>query len=397
MVQPQPDMRSRGLLSLPGRGIPTTPVAMTTMTDVSLPSRVAGPDEAVGYDELGLAARNHGMPLELMRHDLTPLGGHYLLTHYDIPAVEPGTFRLEVTGSVRTPLTLSLADLQGRPTVTVPVTLECAGNGRARLRPRPVSQPWLHEAVGTMAWTGTPLAGVLRDAGLLDEAVEVVFTGADHGVERGTEQDYARSLTLDQALDESVMLAWAGNGVDLLPQHGAPLRLVVPGWYGMASVKWLRSVEVVTTPFDGPQMRAYRLRQHPEEVGVPLTRIAPRALVVPPGYPDFMSRTRVLPTGSHLLTGRAWSGHGPVTEVEVTVDGGDSWRRAALDPPVGTYAWRGWNLPWEADRPGRHVVSARAVDATGRSQPTEPAEQPWNRGGFANTALQRVDVLVVES
>ncbi len=368
---------------------------MTTVTDVSLPSRVAEPDEGVGYDELGLAARNHGMPLELMRHDLTPLGAHYLLTHYDIPHVDPGSFRLEVGGAVSTPLSLSLDDLRARDTVTVPVTLECAGNGRAKLRPRPVSQPWLHEAVGTMAWTGTPLAALLRDAGLQDGAVDVIFTGADHGVERGTEQDYARSLTVDQALAGSVLLAWAGNGHDLLPQHGAPLRLVVPGWYGMASVKWLRSIEVVTTSFDGPQMRAYRLRQEADEDGVALSLIAPRALVLPPGYPDFLSRSRLVTAGIVLLEGRAWSGHGAVTEVEVTVDGGTTWRGAELDPPVGPYAWRRWSLRWEADTPGRHVVSARAVDASGRAQPTSLGDQPWNRGGFANSELQRLDVLVV--
>ncbi len=367
---------------------------MTDVSEVSLPSRVAGADEGVGLDEVGLAARNHGMPLELMRHDLTPLGAHYLLTHYDVPAVDGEAFRLDVDGAVTTPLSLDLADLRSRENVTVPVTLECAGNGRARLQPRPVSQPWLHEAVGTMAWTGTPLAGVLAEAGLGDDAVDVVFTGADHGVERGVEQDYARSLTVQQAQDPAVLLAWAGNGHDLLPQHGAPLRLVVPGWYGMASVKWLRRIEVVTTTFDGPQMRAYRLRQDADDEGEPLTRIAPRALMAPPGFPDFMSRRRVVPAGAHLLEGRAWSGHGPVTDVQVTVDGAASWQPAALDEPVGRHAWRRWSLAWEAS-PGRHLLSVRAVDATGRAQPTTLDESPWNRGGFANSSLQQVDVLVV--
>jgi DMSO/TMAO reductase YedYZ molybdopterin-dependent catalytic subunit len=368
---------------------------MTSLSDVSQPSRVAAEGEAVGLDELGLAARNHGMPLELMRHDLTPLGAHYLLTHYDIPYVDPRAFRLELGGAVSEPLSLDLAELKSRPTVTVPVTMECAGNGRARFQPRPVSQPWLHEAVGTMAWTGTPLGPLLREAGLAADAVEVVFTGADHGVERGVEQDYQRSLPVPLALDGDVLLAWAANDADLPPQHGAPLRLVVPGWYGMASVKWLHRVEAVTTPFDGYQMRAYRLRQSPEEPGEALRRIAPRALVVPPGFPDFMSRTRVLRPGRHLLEGRAWSGHGPVTSVDVTVDGGETWAAAELHPPVGTWAWRRWTLPWEVREPGRYVVSARAADATGRAQPTGLAEQLWNRGGFANSGLQRVDVAVV--
>ncbi len=156
---------------------------MTQLSDVSLPSRVAAEDEGVGFDELGLAARNHGMPLELMRHDVTPLGAHYLLTHYDIPYAEAASWRLEVGGLVRTPLSLSLDDLRRRPTVTRAVTMECAGNGRARLAPRPISQPWLHEAVGTMAWTGTPFGPLLRRGGSPRRGVDVVFTGADHGVE----------------------------------------------------------------------------------------------------------------------------------------------------------------------------------------------------------------------
>jgi DMSO/TMAO reductase YedYZ molybdopterin-dependent catalytic subunit len=366
--------------------------APTDLGDVSLPSRVADEDEGIGLDELGLAARNAGLPLELMRHDVTPLGAHYLLTHYDIPAGDPADWRVEVTGLVERPMSLTLADLRDRPVVTRTVTMECAGNGRARLLPRPVSQPWLNEAVGTMTWTGTPLAPLLAEAGVADGAVDVVFTGADHGVERGEEQDYARSLGVEEAVTGDAFLAWGCNGVDLPPQHGFPVRLVVPGWYGMASVKWLRRIEAVAAPFEGYQMRAYRLRADADDPGEPLTRIAPRALVIPPGFPDFMSRRRVLRVGSHLLQGRAWSGWGEVVSVEVTVDDGQHWEPADLDPPVDRWAWRRWSLPWEVTEPGHHVVRARATDETGRSQ---SLDQAWNRGGFANTTPQRVEVAVV--
>ena len=369
----------------------TTETTSTALSELSRPGRVADEGEGVGLDEIGLAARNHGMPLELMAHDVTPLGAHYLLTHYDIPLADAATWTLEVGGLVRSPLSLSLPDLQGRPEVSRTVTMECAGNGRARLSPRPVSQPWLHEAVGTMTWTGTPLAGVLADAGVADGAVDVVFTGADHGVEKGVEQDYQRSLSVADATDPEVLLVWACNGVDLPPQHGYPLRLLVPGWYGMASVKWLRSVEVVDHRFDGYQMRAYSLRQSPEEVGERLTRIAPRALVQPPGFPDFLSRRRVVRPGPQVLTGRAWSGWDEVVSVEVSVDDGATWVAAELGAQPDPRAWRSWSLPWTAEE-GLHVVSARAIDATGRTQPSRPA---WNRGGFANTAPQALEVLVV--
>src|SRR5262245_50333644 len=148
-------------------------------------------------EELQLAARNKGMPLEGLRYDVTPVGMHYLLVHFDIPAVDAVTWRLRIVGSVRRPLELGLDELRKRPRVTMPVTLECAGNGRARLIPRPISQPWLNEAVGTAEWTGTPLAPLLEEAGLLPETVELVFTGADHGIEKGYEHDYARSLSVE--------------------------------------------------------------------------------------------------------------------------------------------------------------------------------------------------------
>ncbi len=369
----------------------TTEVPRPDLAEISPPSRVAEEGEGIGLDEAGLAARNHGMPLELLRHDVTPIGAHYLLTHYDIPAGDGASWQLAVGGLVERPMSLSMADLRSRPEVSRTVTLECAGNGRARMTPRPVSQPWLHEAVGTMTWTGTPLAAVLADAGPLDGAVDVVFTGADHGVEKGTEQDYQRSLSLLEATDPEVLLVWACNGIDLPPQHGYPLRLLVPGWYGMASVKWLRSVEVVDERFDGYQMRAYSLRQKPHEVGERLTRIAPRALVQPPGFPDYLSRRRVVRVGDHVLRGRAWSGWGAVTSVEVTLDGGRSWQAAELGPQPDPRAWLAWSLPWTAVA-GRYVIGARATDATGR---TQSATQSWNRGGFANTTPQELDVLVL--
>ncbi|MFF7177690.1 molybdopterin-dependent oxidoreductase [Streptomyces sp. NPDC008121] len=360
----------------------------SSLRDVSAPGRVADAGEGIGADELALAARNHGLPLEALRYDVTPAGLHYVLVHYDIPEADGEAWRLSVGGSVRTPLDLDLAALRALPAVTRRVTMECAGNGRARLAPRPVSQPWLVEAVGTADWTGTPLRSVLDAAGVGSGAVEAVFTGADHGVERGVEQDYQRALALPVA--EDVLLAYAMNGAPLPPQHGYPLRLVVPGWYGMAHVKWLRDITLVDRPFTGFQQTvAYRYRQAPGEPGVPVDRIAPRALLVPPGFPDFMSRTRVVRAGPVRLEGRAWSGHGPVTEVLFSADDGRTWTPTDLAPPdAHPGAWQSWHTEWTA-APGRHVLTARATDASGRTQPLEP---PWNRGGFGNNAIQRVRV-----
>lgn len=365
---------------------------MITAAQLSVPARVAEPDEGITLDELGLAARNHAMPLEALRYDVTPVGLHYLLVHYDIPYLDEADFQLTINGRVGRPLTLDLAALRALPAVTRRVTLECAGNGRALLAPRPISQPWLVEAVGTAEWTGTPLAPLLRQAGPDPDAVDVVFTGADHGVERGVEQDYQRGLPVAEALREEALLVYEMNGTPLPPQHGAPLRLVIPGWYGMAQVKWLREITVTNEAFTGFQNTvAYRLRHDPEEAGEPVTRIEPRALIQPPGFPDFMSRMRFLRPGPVLLEGRAWSGFAPVSRVEVSTDGGATWGDATLERG-DAWAWQRWCYDW-APNPGRYVLSARATDATGRTQPIQP---PWNRGGFANNLVQRVDVTVLD-
>lgn len=349
-------------------------------------------DEGISAEELGLAARNHGMPLEALRYDLTPIGLHYLLTHYDIPAVDPDRYVLEVDGAVREPLRLTLEDLQSRRQRTETVTLECAGNGRARIWPRPVSQPWLYEAVGTAAWSGVSVADLLDDAGVSDGAVEVVFTGIDRGVEGGVAQAYQRSLTLEEARRPEVILAHHMNGSPLLPQHGAPLRLVVPGWYGMASVKWLARLTVVIEPFAGfQQARAYRIRQTEEEEGRPVTRIQPRSLIQPPGVPEFLTRARLVEAGPVDLTGRAWSGYGPISQVDVSTDGGRTWADADCDEPTGRYGWCAWRWTWVAE-PGKHMLCSRATDATGRSQ---PLQADWNVGGYEINAVQQVPVQVV--
>jgi DMSO/TMAO reductase YedYZ molybdopterin-dependent catalytic subunit len=345
---------------------------------------------AFSHEELQLAARNHGMPLEALRYDVTPVGLHYLLIHFDIPEVGPD-WRLEVGGLVERPLSLGLDDIRARKPVTARVTMECAGNGRSRLEPRVVSQPWVLEAVGTGEWTGVPLAPLLAEAGVADDAVELAFEGLDRGIDGGREELYGRSLTLEQAHDAGVMLAYELNGAPLPPQHGYPLRLVVPGWYGMTSVKWLRRITAVAEPFSGHQQAgAYRWRTHEDDEGTPVTRMAPRSLIAPPGIPDFMSRERRVRRGEEvLLEGRAWSGWAPIASVSVSTDAGESWHEAALDPPDGPYAWRRWTHPWTPERAGRTELRCRAADEAGNSQPDAPV---WNVGGYGNNAVHRVVV-----
>ena len=347
----------------------------------------------ISREELQLAARNHGLPLEALRWDVTPIGLHYLLTHYDIPVVDLTTWRLEIGGAVSRSLTLTMDEIRERPAHEVVATMECAGNGRVHVEPHVVSQPWLLEAVGTARWRGVRLADLLGEAGVGAGVVEVLFTGLDRGVEGEEEQSYARSIPLAEALRDDVIVAYEMNGVPLPPQHGFPLRLLVPGWYGMTSVKWLGRIEALESPFAGYQQRhSYRLRQAEEDVGEPLSRIRVRALLVPPGIPDFATRVRTVEAGAHVLEGRAWSGQAPVTSVEVSDDGGATWGTADLEPAdLGDWTWRRFTYTWHA-RPGVTELCCRASDEAGNTQPLEPG---WNLGGYANNAVQRVSLTVV--
>ncbi len=347
-------------------------------------------DEDISLDELQLAARNHGLPLEALRWPVTPVGLHYLLVHYDIPLTD-ASWRLTVDGLVGVPVVLTIDEVRALPPHEVVATMECAGNGRARLAPRPISQPWLQEAVGTGRWRGARVRDVLELAAPGAGATEAVFTALDRGVEGGEEQAFQRSLPLDLAHDPNVLLAYELNGEPLPPQHGHPLRLLVPGWYGMTNVKWLERITLTDEPFAGyQQARGYRVRLTEDDDGIPLQRMLPRSLMVPPGIPEFMTRERTVDVGTVPVEGRAWSGHGAIEAVDVSTDDGATWSPARVEPPeLGRFAWQRWTFDWQATV-GEHVLACRARDDAGNTQPLEPT---WNVGGYANNAVQRVRVV----
>ena len=347
--------------------------------------------QGVTRHELGQAARNHGMQLEGLRYDVTPIGMHYLVIHWDIPAADEAAWSVDVDGLVDRPFTLTMDDIRSRPAVTRPVTMECAGNGRVLMPPRAESQPWLLEAVGNAEWTGTPLPPILEEAGVRPEAVELVFTGADHGIQGDVEQDYQWAFSPTDIVRDDVLLAYEVNGQPLPPQHGYPVRLLVPDWYGMCSVKWLTRITAVAEPFDGFQLSAYQRRQEQDGPGVRVTRKAVRALMLPPGFSDFPARQRFVDAGQCELIGRAWSGWGHIDRVEVSDNGGETWADAELGPkPESPSSWRSWSFDWDA-RPGERELLVRATDDAGNVQPDDP---PWNYGGFMNNTPHRVRVIV---
>lgn len=365
---------------------------MDTGHDPRLLDRPQTRSERFTRDELNSAGRNHAFYLEMLALDTTPAGAHYVVLHFDIPLIDAGGWRLEIGGLVPRPMTLTLDELKRRPRIEAPVTLECAGNGRALMKPRAVTMPWFVEGVSTAMWTGISLRELLAEAGVDDvRGRHVVFTGRDRGITKGLDHQYERALPLDEALRPEVLLAYEMGHKALPPQHGFPLRLVVPGWYGMASVKWLERITVTDREFDGYHQRySYRNTRRPEQPGLPVTRINVRSLFVPPGFAEGDSRRRYAKPGPHRLVGRAWSGVAPVTAVEFSSNGGRTWQDAELQPGPAPYAWQRWVTTWDA-RPGTHVLCSRASDACGNSQPLQPS---WNLQGMGNNVVYRVEVIV---
>jgi DMSO/TMAO reductase YedYZ molybdopterin-dependent catalytic subunit len=340
-------------------------------------------------EELILAARNRGMPLEALRFDVTPPGLHYLLAHFDIPYLDQRTWRLRVYGQVQNSFEIGLPELMAVPARTCRVTMECAGNGRGQLSPRYPSVPWMEEGVSTAEWTGVPLRELLQRAGLAHNATELVFRGADRGIQGGIEHEFARSLAPAEAMREDVLIAYAMNGAPLPPQHGAPVRLVVPRWYGMASVKWLSSIEAIDHAFDGyQQARSYHFQRSAEARGEPCTLVRVNSLMVPPGMREFYSGERIVDRGRVPITGRAWSGSGAIARVELAVD--QEWVDAKVDEQTSPASWQSWHTTWDAS-PGEHELACRATDVAGNRQPLDP---PWDLSGFGNNGVQRIRVTV---
>ena len=356
------------------------------------PDRPPPSADLVSYEETVLAFRCHGFHSEFLDRPITPLGSHYLLIHFDVPQLTAPGYAITIGGRVANPTTLSLEQIKQRPAVTQPTILECAGTGRSFGHPRAIYVPWFSEAIGVYEYTGTPLRPILEQAGLLDDATEVVFTGWDEGIDLGTRHAFERALPIDEAMKPEVLLAWEANGQPLPPAHGFPLRLVVPTWYGMASVKWLKSITVIDHTFQGEeQKQVYRGAFGSSDSGRPIQKKAVRSATMPPGVPDAISRHRFVAPGTTVLEGKAWSGEGRIVRVEVSTDDRRTWRPATLHAPVSQFAWTPWTFTWDVRRRGEYVISSRATDSAGNIQPLRPF---WNVQGMAQNGVERIGVTV---
>jgi DMSO/TMAO reductase YedYZ molybdopterin-dependent catalytic subunit len=324
-------------------------------------------------------------PPEMLGGRVTPTAQFYRRCHFPVPVVDPAAWRLEVGGLVDRPLSLSLHELTQLPAETMVVTLECAGNDRARMQPPAAGVQWGPGAVSTAEWTGPRLQEILQRAGIQAGAQEVIFRGADRGPVEQTEGEvrFERSLPVAAALGSEALLAYAMNGRPLPARHGYPLRLVVPGWYGMASVKWLTEIRVTGEPFRGFfQDQHYVYERGGAREPVQLQRV--RALITRPGPGQELAR------GALTVRGVAWSGAAPIERVEVSVAGGP-WQKARLTGTQETYGWQQWEFLACGLGPGEVTIRARASDLVGRDQPEHPE---WNRLGYGANFIHQVGVTI---
>jgi DMSO/TMAO reductase YedYZ molybdopterin-dependent catalytic subunit len=327
---------------------------------------------------------------ELVGGVVMPNARFYMRNNSPMPNLDAASFRLAVAGLVERSQSFTIRDLRNLRSKTLVVTLECAGNGRALFEPPAEGEKWGLGAVSTAEWTGVPLVEILDRAGVRQEAKDVLFRGADSGAVAGGSESvrFERSLPIEDARDSDVLVAYAMNGEPLPVEHGYPLRLIVPRWYAVASVKWLAEIELIDRAFTGHyQGDKYRYEWEREGriVSEPVTLQRVRALITePPPHAEVRA-------GDLAIRGVAWSGAAPIARVEVSVNGGD-WQEARLVSERNRYSWQWWELMTRVEKSGDLTLRARATDLAGRIQP-ERAE--WNRLGYGNNAIQDVPIRVL--
>src|SRR5579872_5659378 len=314
-------------------------------------------------------------PLDQVDSYLTPTTLFYIRSHFPAPKLDAATYQLRVDGAVRNPLSLSYKQLREMPSMTQIATLECAGNGRVFLVPQVPGAQWELGAVGNAEWTGVPLGMLLERAGLEDDACEIVLEGADGGMAKEQpippgQISYSRSLPRNKALQREVLIAYQMNGRDLTLDHGYPVRAIVPGHYGMASVKWLTHIQSVRESFQGYwQTSDYGYWDYLDRKPVrrALGEMNLKSEIFRPGVYETLAPNQI-----YTVAGAAWAGETEVTEIEVSTDGGLSWAKAEFLDPAQRYAWRRWKFDWlTPKKSGQYTLLSRAKDSNGNIQPDE--------------------------
>jgi DMSO/TMAO reductase YedYZ molybdopterin-dependent catalytic subunit len=337
-----------------------------------------------------LLPENQETPIHFLTGDVTPEELMYRRNHHPYPVLSREALTLTIAGLIDRPYAIAYDQVKAMPSRSVAMVLECSGNRRAYFRPRVYGTQWDDGAVSQGAWTGVPVRDLLAAAGLRQSAREIVFEGWDFGPRKDIPGSFpfARSLPLEVALHPDTIVAHTLNAKPLPFKHGFPLRLIVPQWYAMASVKWLRTITVIDHAFEGPYQTldyVYYPDKFSDAGKRPVTTINVTSLIQHPR--DWTT----LAPGAHVIRGLAWTGSGVIERVEVSVDGGEKWEVAQFEPePAPPYTWVRWSQPWNAAK-GEFLLLARAWDSEGHFQ---PYQAEWNRKGYGYHAVPRVHVKV---
>jgi DMSO/TMAO reductase YedYZ molybdopterin-dependent catalytic subunit len=340
-----------------------------------------------GEDPLNLE-----MPFETLESFITPTKSFYVRTHFPIPGIDKDAWWLHVEGEVEKPFAINYEELLKLKSRTIPVTLECAGNNRNFLELKVKGVQWGLGAVGTAEWTGVPLSILLDRAGVKTSACEVILEGADQGMLEDAKSPpgilkFARSIPLAKARGD-VFLAYKMNGDDLPPEHGFPLRAIVPGWYAMASIKWLQRIIVTDRPFSGYyQTLDYAFWRRRGDIAelAPLAEMQIKAEIAKPAQGE------IVPADSKVrVHGAAWTSDGEISKVELSTDGGATWNETKLLAESKPNAWRLWEFDWQTPAAaGTQTLMARATDSLGR---TQPAQRDLDRGTYMINHLLPITV-----
>ena len=342
--------------------------------------------------------RNLESPFDRLESYLTPTELFYIRSHFPTPKLDRASYQLRIEGAVRRPFTLSYEELRSMRSETRVATLECAGNSRVFLVPQVQGAQWELGAVSNAEWTGVPLRALLERADLLEDACEIVLEGADRGTPKEEPLpphpiSYAWGLPRAKALQPEVLIAYQMNGRDLPPDHGFPVRAIVPGHYGMSSVKWLTRIQAVREPFHGYWQTsdyAYWDSMEGKPVRRALGEMKLKSEIARPGVYETLVPNRV-----YTVSGAAWAGETDVTEIAVSTDGGQTWAEAEFLDPVRRHAWRRWTFDWlTPEKPGQYTLLARAKDASGEVQ---PAEHDQNYGVYVINHSLPIEVFVDDS
>ena len=332
-------------------------------------------------------------PVEHFRTWLTPSQYFFVRNHMDEPStIDPAQWKLSIGGEVEKPYTLTLAELSRLEAHSVVNTLECAGNGRAFQNPKVPGVQWAKGAVSTGRFTGPRLRDLMERAGVKSTGKYVMFRGLDEVP--GKVPPFIRSIPIEKAMDSDTLVATHLNGAPLPKHNGFPARALTPGWIGAASCKWLTEIKVLEKEFEGNFMSpGYRMPNQPVKPGEavkpedthPVTALNVKSLI---SWPSDGATLRSL---NVPIQGVAWAGEAEVTRVEISIDGGNSWRPAELGNERAPYAWRLYRYPWKAAKSGDYTILSRATDSQGRTQPPAPV---WNPSGYLNNAIDQVKIHV---